>query len=347
MSERELFRPILVRDALRPFFLDDKALHVLDQRALPIEETWLACDDVEKVAVAIETLAVRGAPAIGGAAALCLALIARAVPADIERVLDAADARLRRTRPTAVNLFFALDAVRTSWRRARDAGGSARDIAAAVVDAAEKVVLDDEAACAAMGAHGAALLQDGDVVMTVCHTGALATCGQGTALGVIKSARASGKEVRVVALETRPLLQGARLTAWECMREGIPCTLVTDGMASFAMKRLGVSKAIAGADRIARDGSTANKIGTYNLAVAAKHHGVPLIIVAPSSTFDAAIATGDGIVIEERNADEVRTARGTPLAPKDVRVWNPAFDVTPPSLITAWVSERGSVLPPF
>jgi methylthioribose-1-phosphate isomerase len=251
---------------------------------------------------------------------------------------------LRKTRPTAVNLFVALDACATARARAE---GSAAAIVAQVVDAAEKYCHDDEAACAAMGAHGAALLQDGDVVVTICHTGALATCGQGTALGVVKSARAAGKDVRVVALETRPLLQGARLTAWECLRENIPCTLVTDGMASFAMKRLGIKQAFVGADRIARDGSTANKIGTYNLAVAAKAHGVPFHVVAPISTFDPRIASGDGIVIEERGADEVRTARGTPLAPKDVRVWNPAFDVTPPEFIAAWICERGVIAPPF
>jgi methylthioribose-1-phosphate isomerase len=198
-----------------------------------------------------------------------------------------------------------------------------------------------------MGTHGAALFVSGDVVMTVCHTGALATCGQGTALGVIKSARAQGKDVRVVALETRPLLQGARLTAWECEREGIPCTLVTDGMAAFAMARLGITKAISGADRIAKDGSTANKIGTYGLAVLARHHDVPFFVAAPWSTIDVRTATGKDIVIEERAPDEVRTARGTPLAPADARVWNPAFDVTPPSLVTSFITERGVLHPPF
>jgi methylthioribose-1-phosphate isomerase len=339
-----LQRPILERDALRPFFLDgheDGGLHLLDQRALPLEERWDVLTTTEEVARAIETLAVRGAPAIGGAAALAQAMLARAsssLPAaDFEAALTAADARLRRTRPTAVNLFFALDAVRAAIPLGPEA----------VVAAAERVVLDDEAACEAMGRHGAALLQDGDVVITICHTGALATCGQGTALGVVKSARAQGKDVRVVALETRPLLQGARLTAWECAREKIPCTLITDGMAAFAMKRLGITRALVGADRIARDGSTANKIGTYALAVAARHHGVPLHVVAPSSTVDVKTGSGDGIVIEERSADEVRTARGTPLSPADAPVWNPAFDVTPPDLIASFITERGVEAPPF
>lgn len=335
-----LHRSILKRDALRPFFLEEAhadghgALMLLDQRALPHEEKWLTLRTIEEVAVAIETLAVRGAPAIGGAAALAMAMIARRGASPDQ--LREADARLRRTRPTAVNLFFALDAVARAGHAAES-----------VVDAAEKYAHDDEAACAAMGTHGAALFADGDVVMTVCHTGALATCGQGTALGVIKSARAQGKDVRVVALETRPLLQGARLTAWECAREKIPCTLVTDGMAAFAMKRLGITKAISGADRIAKDGGTANKIGTYGLAVIARHHEVPFYVAAPWSTIDVRTATGADIVIEERAPDEVRTVRGTPLSPADARVWNPAFDVTPPSLVTKFITERGVLSPPF
>lgn len=331
-------RTILKRDSLRPFFLERDALHLLDQRALPLTESWLLLRTLEEIAGAIETLAVRGAPAIGGAAALALALLARQ-GGSLDELRAAAD-RLRRTRPTAVNLFVAIDAVMAC-------AVAGPDLADAVVDAAERHVHEDEEACRRMGTHGAELFADGDVVITVCHTGALATCGQGTALGVIKSARAQGKDVRVVALETRPLLQGARLTAWECAREDIPCTLITDGMAAFALSRLGITKAIAGADRIARDGSTANKIGTYGLAVLARHQGVPFYVAAPWTTIDAHTASGDGIVIEERGADEVRTARGTPLAPVDARVWNPAFDVTPPALVTAFITERGVVRPPF
>lgn len=354
----DLFRPLLKRDALRPFFLERRdgrdALHLLDQRALPQEERWNALTTIEEVACAIEVLAVRGAPAIGGAAALALALLAREHAARgsstrelIEDVRAAAE-RLARTRPTAVNLFVALDAVRAALPTGeRDADLDAGAVAERIVASAERVVNDDEASCAAMGAHGAPLFSSGDVVMTVCHTGSLATCGQGTALGVLKSAKAAGSDLRVVALETRPLLQGARLTAWECLREGLPCTLVTDGMAAFAMKRLGVSRCIVGADRIAADGSTANKIGTYALAVAAAHHGVPFYVAAPSTTIDPKTPTGADIVIEERPPDEVRTARGTPLAPATVPVWNPAFDVTPPSLITAFITEKGVVRPPF
>lgn len=330
-------RSILVRDGLRPFFLDARGLHLIDQRLLPHEERWHVFTDVEDVAVAIETLAVRGAPAIGGAAALGMVLAARA-----GLDLAVADARLRRTRPTAKNLFVALDEVKAAWSTA-----PAAERLGAVVDAAERHVLADEAACAAMGAHGAALIKDGDVIITICHSGALATCGQGTGLGVVKSARALGKRVRVIALETRPLLQGARLTAWECLREGIPCTLITDGMSAFAVERLGVTRAVVGADRIARDGSTANKIGTRTLATVCAAARLPFHVAAPSSTFDRSLATGADIPIEERAADEVRSARGTPLAPVDVPVWNPSFDVTPPALITSFITERGVLTPPF
>lgn len=342
-----LFRPLLKRDALRPFFLDADGLHLLDQRLLPHEERWTVLTTVEDVALAIESLAVRGAPAIGGAAALAVAMAARetagSTKQEVIRAVHGAVNRLRRTRPTAVNLFVALDATRAAV--AGDGDGAAA--AARVVDAAERVVNEDEAACAALGDHGAALFSDGDVVMTICHTGALATCGQGTALGAIKSARAAGRDVKVVALETRPLLQGARLTAWECLREGIPCTLVTDGMAAFAIQRLGVTKCIVGADRIAADGSTANKIGTYGLAVAASHHALPFYVAAPSTTIDPRTARGADIVIEERAADEVRSARGTLLAPATAPVWNLAFDVTPPDLISGFVTESGLLQPPF
>ncbi|MDP2340087.1 MAG: S-methyl-5-thioribose-1-phosphate isomerase [Deltaproteobacteria bacterium] len=329
------------REGLAAFFVDDDGLHLLDQRELPGQEVWHVFrgddDGVEGVARAIESLAVRGAPAIGGAAALILGVWAQnqssssALPAHI--------ARLRRTRPTAVNLFVALDRVA--------AAGSDLD---AVVDAAWGYCDDDAAACRAMGDHGAALLSDGDVVVTICHTGALATCGQGTALGVVKSARRAGKDVAVVALETRPLLQGARLTAWECQREGIPVTLITDGMAAFALSRGAggrpIRRAFVGADRIAKNGDTANKIGTFSLAVACAHHGVPFHVVAPRSTFDDGCVDGAAIPIEERDANEVRSAlrmgaRGTPTAPVDVKVWNPSFDVTPTRLIESFVSEQG------
>ncbi len=327
---------------LQAFFVDDDGLHLLDQRELPLREVWHIFggddDGLESTARAIESLAVRGAPAIGGAAALILAVWAQAQSstskehfvAGLQRHIT----RLRRTRPTAVNLFVALDRVA--------AAGSNPE---AIVDAAYGYCNDDAAACKAMGDHGADLLNDGDVVVTICHTGALATCGQGTALGVVKSARRQGKDIAVVALETRPLLQGARLTAWECLREGIPVTLITDGMAAAALSRgpggRRIRRAFVGADRIANNGDTANKIGTFSLSVSCAHHGVPFHVVAPRSTFDDACPDGAAIPIEERDPLEVRTARGTPTAPVDVSVWNPAFDVTPTSLIESFVSEQG------
>ena len=354
-SPRDPLRPLLVRDELRPFFLDDRGLNLLDQRLLPDEEHWTVLmnpsDVVEHTAEAIEGLAVRGAPAIGGAAALALACFARRPPKVAPDVfvdtLRRADTRLRRTRPTAVNLFVALDAVAHAVGRAFESDGTVHDIAAAVIDAAEDYLLQDEAACVAMGAAGASLLQDGDLVVTICHTGALATCGQGTALGVVKSARKQGKNVGVLALETRPLLQGARLTTWECMREGIPVTLITDGMAAFALQKKRVTRALVGADRIAQNGDTANKIGTFSLAVACAHHGIPFHVVAPRTTIDVACADGDAIRIEERFADEVRRVRGNPIAPLQVPVWNPAFDVTAASLIASFITNAGIAQPPF
>jgi methylthioribose-1-phosphate isomerase len=356
--------PAATAAPLRAFRLEGARLFVCDQRALPDAERWLSFgptldeDGVEGVARAIETLAVRGAPAIGGVAASALGLLAAhataTTPAALTALLEAALARLWRTRPTAVNLHQALGRVQASWRDSAQDGaagaGGAAALAAlrlAVGAAAAAVVDEDAAACAAIGAHGAALLHDGDTVLTICHTGALATCGQGTALGVIKSARANRKDVSVLALETRPLWQGARLTAWECLREGIPVTLLTDGMAAFALARRKVACAIVGADRIAENGDTANKIGTYQLAVACAHHGVPFYVAAPSTTFDAACPDGAAIPIEERAADEVRRPRDALwAAPPTVPVWNPAFDVTPASLIRGFITEQGVVAHP-
>lgn len=338
---------------LRPFHLEERRLLLLDQRALPAEERWLTLTDVEGVAEAIETLAVRGAPAIGGAAA-CAMVLAAGAGRDagegrdaLERRLLFADERLRRTRPTAVNLFFALDRTRVCFSRALAEGADAQGVHAALLAETRALLDEDERMCAAIGAHGASLLEDGDVVLTICHTGALATYGQGTALGVLKSAQAAGKRVRVIALETRPLLQGARLTAWECEKEGLDVTLITDGMAGFAFSRLGVTKAIAGADRIARNGDVVNKIGTYSLATLARAHGVPFYVAAPTSTFDPGAQSAASIPIEERAPEEIRQPRGAVFAPADVKVWNPAFDVTPGALVDAIISERGVHRPPY
>lgn len=343
----DLHRPIQTQEGIVGLSLQEDGVHLLDQTRLPAEERWVVLDDIEGLARAIETLTVRGAPAIGGAAALGQAHLARQTHDSPRALLDAlsrADARLRKTRPTAVNLFHALDAILAAARAAP--AGDLDALRAAVVDAAERVCTEDAARCQAIGRAGAELLGDDERILTICHTGALATCGQGTALGVLKTAHAAGKSVEVFALETRPLLQGARLTAWECEKLGLPVTLLTDSMAAYAMARLGITRAIAGADRIAKNGDTANKIGTYMLAQLCRAHRIPFHIAAPSSTFDDTLEDGRGIVIEERHPDEVRAPRGTPFAPATVAVWNPAFDVTPHSLITSIITEDGVWTPP-
>ncbi len=328
--------------------LDDEGVHLFDQRALPAAEQWLHLTALEDIAQAIETLAVRGAPAIGGAAGLAMAWVAHTTdapgPAALFAHLAAAKERLAETRPTAVNLFYALH---KTMEAARLAPPDLDAIRRAVFDAAEEVCTEDAARCRAMGEHGAALIDDGDVVMTVCHTGALATCGQGTALGVLKSAHGAGKRFKVFALETRPLLQGARLTAWEAMKLGLDVTLIADSMAGFAMQRHGVNKAISGADRIVANGDVANKIGTYGLATLCQAHGAAFYVAAPSSTFDLSLATGNDIVIEERDPDEIRVPRGAQFAPRDVPVWNPAFDVTPHGLVSALITEHGVTRGPW
>jgi methylthioribose-1-phosphate isomerase len=284
------------------------ALELLDQRLLPDRLVYVTCRNAAEVAAAIRDMVVRGAPAIGCAAAFGIALEPKESSYDV----------LAKSRPTAVNLFWALERM----RRARDKRAEA-----------EAIFAEDLAVCRAIGANGAALIPQGARILTYCNTGALATAGHGTALGVVRSARDKG--ISVVACETRPYLQGARLTAWECMQEGIPCTLVTDNMAGPLMSRKEVDLVIVGADRIAANGDTANKIGTYTLAVLARRHNLPFYVAAPLSTFDAKIAGGAAIPIEERPADEVTGYRGVRWAPQGVVVRNSAFDVTPAELITA------------
>jgi methylthioribose-1-phosphate isomerase len=295
------------------------ALEVLDQRLLPEKIVYLKCRTAGEVAAAIRDMAVRGAPAIGCAAAFGIALEPRESSYEV----------LAKSRPTAVNLFWALERM----RRAADKKAEA-----------EAILAEDLAVNRAIGAHGAKLIPQGARILTYCNTGALATGGHGTALGVIRSARDKG--VSVVACETRPYLQGARLTAWECVQEGIPCTLITDNMAGHLMSRKEVDLVIVGADRIAANGDTANKIGTYTLAVLARRHGLPFYVAAPLSTFDRSIADGSLIPIEERPADEVTGYRGQRWAPAGIAVRNPAFDVTPAELITAIICERGVVQAP-
>jgi methylthioribose-1-phosphate isomerase len=325
-------------------------LEILDQRALPHEERTLACTGVPEVFEAIRTLAVRGAPAIGvaGAYGAFLGLGGKA-PASAEAAqaaLEAAADALVRARPTAVNLAWALERMRARAARCvaeRLSGPEARE---ALLAEARAIEAEDAAHCRAIGAHGAPLVREGARVLTHCNAGALATAGIGTALGVLYTAHERGRRFQVFADETRPLLQGARLTAWELARAGIDVTLIPDVTAGALMARGSVDLVIVGADRIARNGDTANKIGTYGVARLAAAHGVPFYVAAPSSTFDLAIASGAEIPIEERAPEEVRGFSGAASAPAGVKVWNPAFDVTPAELIRGIITERGVIEPP-
>ena len=324
-------------------------LRLLDQTRLPGEERTREYRRWEDVADAIRTLVVRGAPAIGVAAAFGIALAARqsraATVDDLLADLDVALKGLAATRPTAVNLFWALDRMRRTALEAR--GATIEGVRARLLAEAEAILAEDVAANRALGDHGAELVAPGARILTHCNAGALATAGYGTALGVIRSAHAQGKVALVWVDETRPVMQGSRLTAWEMVREGIPHRLIADVVAASLMARGQVDLVVTGADRIAANGDTANKIGTYALAVLAKHHGVPFYIAAPFSTIDPAIVSGREIVIEERDAAEVRHVGGQPTAPEGSPVYNPAFDVTPAALITAIVTDRGVYRPPY
>jgi methylthioribose-1-phosphate isomerase len=325
----------------------DGKVVMIDQRRLPLEEVYLEFSDEEGVARAIETMVIRGAPAIGVAAAYGVALgLLRAKPGDdLDRRVDEIVARLARTRPTAVNLFWALERMKRVY--AENPGLPAAEAGRRLVLEAQAIEREDLETNRRIGAHGSALIKDGDAVLTHCNAGALATAGYGTALGVIRAAFEQGKKFRVVVDETRPFLQGARLTAWELDRLGVPLTLITDNMAGWLMKKGEISLAVTGADRIARNGDAANKIGTYSVAVLARHHGLPFYVAAPLSTFDFSLRTGAGIPIEERSADEVRSAAGCPVTLPHIPVRNPAFDVVPARFITAIISEDGLARPPY
>jgi methylthioribose-1-phosphate isomerase len=324
---------------------DDGAVVMIDQRLLPDQEAYLRCHDHHAVAAAIKDMAIRGAPAIGVAAALGIALGVRvsraegaALDAEFERICE----DLRVTRPTAVNLFWAIERMRRRYLAARHG-----DVRAALLEEALAIREADIASCRRMGDLGAALLPERARLLTHCNAGALATAGYGTALGVIRSAARDGKVVSVFADETRPYLQGARLTAWELGQDGIPTTLITDSMAGHLMSRGEIDAVIVGADRIAANGDVANKIGTYTVAVLARENGIPFYVAAPVSTFDLDTPTGASIPIEERAADEVTHHGGRRLAPAGVSVRNPAFDVTPHRFVTAIVCERGVARPPY
>ena len=350
-------------------------LRLVDQTRLPDEYVVLTCADVASVAHAIRTLQVRGAPAIGVAAAYGLALGARddltpqppsqrgkgepdappragegpgeSYPEAAVTRLEALGAELRATRPTAVNLAWALERLLRVARTHIAAGGAVAALSERLLAEAHQVAAEDAAACRAMGDHGAALIEDGAVLLTHCNAGALATAGMGTALAPIFVAHGAGKRLHVYVDETRPVLQGARLTAWELARAGVPLTLITDNMAAHFMRRGGINAIFVGADRIAANGDVANKIGTYGLAVLAHAHGIPLYVVAPRSTIDRALADGDAIPIEQRASDEVTAVRGLALAPAGVSAANPAFDVTPAHYIAAIVTEAGITRPPY
>jgi methylthioribose-1-phosphate isomerase len=327
----------MTRGPLRPVLYDPERdlVRLLDQRRLPAEETWLELTSSEEVTRAIRDLAVRGAPAIGVAAAYALAVDARR-GAGVAELRQAAE-RLVRARPTAVNLAWAVR------RMSRRIGLGATEILAE----ADAIRDEDEAACRTIGALGAPLVPPRATVLTHCNAGALATAGFGTALGVVRAAVEAGNPVAVLANETRPFLQGARLTAWELKRDGIPVTLLTDGMAGWLMARGEISCVIVGADRVAANGDVANKIGTYSLAVLAAHHHLPFYVAAPWSTVDLATASGLEIPIEERDDEEVLTFAGQRIAPVGVRARYPAFDVTPEALVSAIVTERGVVRRPY
>ncbi len=322
-------------------------VRILDQRRLPLELGYVDCSTVEDVAEAIETLAVRGAPAIGVAAAFGVALAAsQAADMPQEEFLAHITGtmnRLRSTRPTAVNLFWALERMQAVLQRHDTAVTAAREL----LDEAHSILKEDQDSCDRMGRFGADLIEDGWTVLTHCNAGALATGGAGTALAVIYEAFSQGKQVAVIADETRPLLQGARLTTWELGKAGVPVTLICDNMAAWAMAGGMVDCVLTGADRIAANGDTANKIGTYGLAVLARYHSIPFLVAAPFSTIDGNLSTGTEIPIEERSPDEVRAMRGVQVAPHGVAVRNPAFDVTPAGLITAIVTDRGVARAPY
>jgi methylthioribose-1-phosphate isomerase len=395
-----------MKKAIRTIFWKDNVVILLDQRALPLLERHVMCIDYREVIAAINDLTIRGAPAIGVAAAMGVALGALHLPDSSPeafwRAFNEICTQFAATRPTARNLFWAIERMRRcfdetlvripGWeeesclavapfshlskrpasgpkRRAektlslsqggesralrdevpvgQETAGSLRLIREALIAEAIRIGEEDIAINRRLGRNGRELIPDGARILTHCNAGALATAGYGTALGVIRAAREEGKKLHVYVDETRPVLQGARLTAWELMREAIPCTLIADNMAGFLMQRGEVDLVIVGADRIAANGDTANKIGTYAIAVLARAHGIPLYIAAPLSTIDPSLADGGLIPIEERDPAEVTHCGGIRTAPEGVSVWNPAFDVTPHDLITAIVTEAGVIRPPF
>ncbi len=324
---------------------------MVDQRKLPASEVYVTCKSVNDVAKAIKTMVIRGAPAIGVAAAMGLALGAarsratgtKQFATEFQRHCDL----LAGTRPTAVNLFWAIERMKRTFSDGALAGESVAQLTARLRVEADRIHDEDVASCRAIGALGAGLVPQEARILTHCNAGALATAGYGTALGVVRGAVAAGRKVRVLADETRPFLQGARLTAWELVKDGIDTTVITDNMAGAMMRAGNVDLVVVGADRIAANGDTANKIGTYSVAVLAKEHNIPFYVAAPSSTIDPSTRDGDAIPIEERDPREVTHVGSHQLAPEGAGVRNPSFDITPHKYITAIITERGVFRPPF
>ena len=329
----------------------DDGVVMIDQRKLPVAEIYVKCQSAQQVAKAIKTMVIRGAPAIGVAAAMGLALGVRQSKETGTQKLAAEFYKLcelmAATRPTAVNLFWAIDRMKRVFGEAATAGASVEQIRARLVEEAGRIHDEDVASCRAMGAYGAAMVPQTARILTHCNAGALATAGYGTALGVIRGAVEQGKNITVLADETRPFLQGARLTAWELTRDGIDTTVITDSMSGAMMRGGQVDLVVVGADRIAANGDVANKIGTYTVAVLAREHNIPFYVAAPISTIDLSTPDGATIPIEERNAKEVTHLGPTRLTPEAAHVRNPAFDVTPHKFVTAIITERGIARPPY
>jgi len=327
----------------------EEGIRFLDQTKLPTEETYVTAKSYEQVADVIRTMVVRGAPAIGVAAGMGIAIGVKnskaETVAELKKDFDQICKVIGETRPTAVNLFWAIRRMQEKFETLRIR--PMPQIKDAIIEEAQRMHAEDIAANQAMGRHGAALMPSSGGVLTHCNAGALATAGYGTALGVIRAAVEQGKTIHVYADETRPFLQGSRLTAWELMKDGIPTTVISDNMAGAMMKQGKIGAIVVGADRIAANGDVANKIGTYTVAVLAKEHGIPFYVAAPISTIDLATADGNGIPIEQRNAKEVTHIAGRQMVPEGVAVENPAFDVTPAKYVAAIITERGIAKAPF
>ncbi len=334
---------------IKTIFWKNNTVVLIDQNALPLAERYVTCKSYKEVIACIKDLTVRGAPAIGVAAAMGVAVGALHIPSlspeRFRHKFFAICDEIAQARPTARNLFWALERMKKVVDHSNQT--SQRDLVKELIHEAKDISSEDIAINKQMGKNGSSLIADGDNILTHCNAGALATAGYGTALGVIRAAKEQGKKLHVYVDETRPVLQGARLTAWELKKERIPHTLITDNMAGFLMSQKKIDKIIVGADRIAANGDAANKIGTYALAVLAKAHRIPFYIAAPVSTIDFCLKTGAGIPIEERKSDEVTHFKGVRSAPEGTKVYNPAFDVTPARFITAIVTEKGILKKPF